>query len=550
MLETGVSKKRLVNELTDIRQRIEEIEKLVAEDEYSAQSLDNLFLSLPAATYIIQDGMFVFTSPQMRQITGRSDGELIGTSPLNLVLTEDRDMVREHTIKVLKEEHTSVHEFRIITKNSQIKWIIEVASPLSYEGRQAIVANMIDITEQKNKEAQDRKNEDIYHDLCENATDMIMSIMPDGRLTYVNRKFRETLGFSEDEIKHMSLFEIMPKDDVHQCIELFQRVISGERIGNLETVFINRNGYRITVEGTINCRLIEEKPIYIRGIFRDISDRKQAQAEAESLVKDMQDINRRLEASNRELEDFAHIASHDLQEPLRKISSFGEILQESLKGKLDEDEAENLNFVIDGAARMQSMINDLLTYSRITTKAKPAEAVDLNDVIENLKNFELATILKETEGTILVPNTLLVAHGDPSQIHQLLQNLIGNGLKFHKDGVPPVITITSNPMKNNMVRFDVTDNGIGIDQEYYEQIFVMFKRLHSRQSYKGTGIGLAICKKIIERHGGQIGINSTPGEGSTFWFTLPRFGKLSDNGNGSNKKNESDHANQDTAGRR
>ena len=538
MVETSIGKKQLVSELLDIRQRIEGIEKLVIVEDYPEQSLDNLFLSLPAATYIVQDGTFIFVSPQMRQITGRSESELIGTSPLSLILDEDRDITRENAVKVLKEEHSLVHEFRIVAKNSRIKWVIQVSSPLSYEGKPAIVANIIDITEQKRKEENERRNGEVYLDLCENATDMIICIMPDGRLKYVNREFRETLGFNEDEIMHMSLFEIMPKDDVHQCLELFQRVISGEKIGNLEATFINKNGYRITVEGTINCRLIEGKPLYIRGIFRDVSDRKRAQAEAAALVKDVQDINRRLETSNRELEDFAHIASHDLQEPLRKINSFGELLQESLKGKLDEDEYENLNFVIDGAKRMQAMIDDLLTYSSITTKAKSLQAVDLNIIIENLKNFELATVLNETKGTIVIPNTLLAAYGDPSQIHQLLQNLIGNGLKFHRDGVPPMITITDYSMQDNMVRFDVTDNGIGINKEYDEQVFVMFKRLHSRQSYKGTGIGLAICKKIIERHGGQIGIKSIPDKGSTFWFTLSRFGESSDKysrGNGNSE---------------
>ncbi|MEE8379677.1 MAG: PAS domain S-box protein [Gammaproteobacteria bacterium] len=538
MIETVTSKKQIVREFIDIRQRIEEIEKLMADEEQPAQLLDNLFLSLPAATYIVQDGIFIFVSSQMRQITGCSENELIGTSRLNLVLKEDRDTTRENAVKVLKEGHSLVHEFRIVTRNAKIKWVMEISSPLSYGGKQAIVANIIDITEKKRKEENDRRNEEIYLDLCENATDMIMCILPDGRLTYVNREFRETLGFSEVDIINRSLFEIMPRDDVHQCLELFQRVISGEKIGNLEAVFINKNGYRITVEGTINCRLVEGKPVYMRGIFRDVSDRKRAQAESEALVKDIQAINHRLEASNHELEDFAYIASHDLQEPLRKISSFGGLLQESLKGKLDEDECENLNFVIDGAERMHAMINDLLTYSRITTKEEPSQAMDLDKIIENLKNFDLATILNETKGTIVIPNTLTVAYGAPSLIHQLLQNLIGNGLKFHRDGVLPVITITSYPTRNNMVRFDVTDNGIGIDKEYYEQIFVMFKRLHSRQDYQGTGIGLAICKKIIGRHGGELGIKSMPGKGSTFWFTVPRFGESSDNYTGGNKKSE------------
>ena len=145
-------------------------------------------------------------------------------------------------------------------------------------------------------------------------------------------------------------------------------------------------------------------------------------------------------------------------------------------------------------------------------------------MIENLKNFELASALDETKGEILIPQPLLCVHGDPSQIHQLLQNLIANGLKFRRDGIPPLITIHSHPVPNNMVRLDVRDNGIGIGTEYHEQIFTMFKRLHSRTSYKGTGIGLAICKKIVQRHGGDIGVKSKPGEGSTFWFTLPRFG--------------------------
>jgi PAS domain S-box-containing protein len=532
------TKNKLVMELVDIRQRIEEIEKSMDIDEYPTDLLDNLLLSLPAATYIMQDGLFIFISPQMRQITDRSENELLGTSPLTLVLNEDRSTISENSVKVLKEKRSLVQEFRIVTKKSQIKWVVEVSSPISYKGKQAIVANMIDITGQKSNKENDVKNEELYLDLCENATDMILCIAPDGRLTYVNCVIREILGFSKDEMCNMSLFEIMPSEDVHQCLETFQKVIAGEKIGIIEAKFINKKGYLIAVEGTINCRFIEGKPVYIRGIFRDINDRKQAQAKTAALVKDVQNINNRLEASNRELEHFAHIASHDLQEPLRKISSFGELLRESLEGKLDEDECENLDYVIDGARRMQIMINDLLTYSRVTTKVKPSQAVDLNQIIGDLKNFELASLLEEVGGTIVIPNTLIPTYGDPSQIHQLLQNLIGNGLKFHQEEFPPMVTITSCPTQNNMVRFDITDNGIGIDKEYHEQVFAMFKRLHSRESYQGTGIGLAVCKKIVEYHEGKIGIKSVCGKGSTFWFTLPRYGESSNNHNGSNLKSE------------
>jgi signal transduction histidine kinase len=146
----------------------------------------------------------------------------------------------------------------------------------------------------------------------------------------------------------------------------------------------------------------------------------------------------------------------------------------------------------------------------------------LNNVIEDLKNLELATMLDETKGTISVPEMLPPVYGDSPQMHQLLQNLVTNGLKFHREGVTPAITINARRIQNNMVRVEVQDNGIGIDEKYHEQIFTMFKRLHSRTEYEGTGIGLAVCQKIVRRHGGEIGVKSTPGKGSTFWFTLPR----------------------------
>ena len=148
--------------------------------------------------------------------------------------------------------------------------------------------------------------------------------------------------------------------------------------------------------------------------------------------------------------------------------------------------------------------------------------MDLNEVIKDLKSLELATLLDETKGTIRIPEPLPPVQGDPPQMHQLFQNLVGNGLKFHREGIPPEIAIHAHRVEGDMIRVEVEDNGIGIDKEYHEQVFTMFRRLHSRAHYEGTGIGLAICKKIVNRHGGDIGIKSTPGKGSTFWFTLPR----------------------------
>jgi len=258
-----------------------------------------------------------------------------------------------------------------------------------------------------------------------------------------------------------------------------------------------------------------------QAILNMVHDLETGKREAENAKEMLAAANVKLERSNKELLDFAYIASHDLREPMRKISAFGQLLQESLKGKLDEDEEENFAFMIDGATRMQQMIDDLLVYSRVSTKAKPPARVDLNAVIDDLKNVELAVQVEETGGVINVPEPLPPLHADPSQIHQLLQNLLGNGLKYCRKGVPPVITVRGREVNGNMVRIEVQDNGIGIEEQYCANIFGMFKRLHSREDYEGSGIGLAICKKIVERHGGEIGVVSNPGVGSTFWFTVP-----------------------------
>jgi light-regulated signal transduction histidine kinase (bacteriophytochrome) len=240
----------------------------------------------------------------------------------------------------------------------------------------------------------------------------------------------------------------------------------------------------------------------------------------ESEVAERKKTEEALEVSNRELTDFVYIASHDLREPLRKISSFGQLLQKSLEGKLSDDEQENMEFMVDGADRMTIMIDGLLTYSRVNTKDILFETVDLNKVIEQLKELELGMLLEETGCVIEVPQPLPKVYADPVQVTQLLQNLIANGIKYRNEGVKPRITIKAKKLSDNKVRIEVQDNGIGIAPEYHDEIFTMFKRLHSRQQYEGCGIGLTVCRKIVNRHAGRIGVESEPGAGSTFWFTI------------------------------
>ena len=349
-------------------------------------------------------------------------------------------------------------------------------------------------------------------------------VNPDGRIVEVNKATFDLLGYSEAELIGMPFDKIIaPKNKEGGRIGLENLIKEAEAsIENFETTYIAKDGREIPVNFSASAMKDEEGKL--RGIVcdgGDITERKKMEVEREALIKDLEETNRKLDWSNKELQDFVYIASHDLREPMRKISAFGQLLQDSLKGKLDEDQQENFAFMIDGANRMQQMIDALLSYSRVTTLAKPAKRMDLNKAIEDIKSVELAVLLEETGGTIRVPEPLPAVQVDPSQVHQLLQNLIGNGLKFHREEIAPEITVRSRRVNDNMVQVEVEDNGIGIEEVNYEKIFGMFQRLHSSEDYGGTGIGLAVCKKIVERHGGTIGVNSAPDKGSMFWFTLP-----------------------------
>ena len=251
--------------------------------------------------------------------------------------------------------------------------------------------------------------------------------------------------------------------------------------------------------------------------------------ERKKVMESLKYVNDKLIQSNQQLQEFTYVASHDLREPTRKISSFGQMLAESLADKLEDDDKENLNFMIDGAERMQQMIEALLTYSRVSTKGVASMKVDLNETVAQLKELELAVKLEETKGVVLVPEPLPVVFADPAQVRQLLQNLISNALKYHKKDAVPEVTVQAKVQDNGMVRVEIQDNGIGIKTEQFKNVFVMFRRLHSRSEYEGTGIGLAVCKRIVERHGGEINVSSVYGQGSTFWFTMPTSQTCSDN---------------------
>jgi signal transduction histidine kinase len=264
----------------------------------------------------------------------------------------------------------------------------------------------------------------------------------------------------------------------------------------------------------------------IASLRAEIETRRAAEAEAQHVTEELQ-------RSNRELEQFASVASHDLQEPLRKIQAFGDRLNTHAHDELGEKGRDFLERILLAAARMRRLIDDLLAFSRVATKAQPFRPVDLNQIIREVLG-DLESRLQQTGGIVEV-EPLAAVSADPLQMRQLFQNLIGNALKFQRPGVPPVVEIrgkmeaapasapSGSEEANQGLRLCVTvrDNGIGFDAAYRERIFELFQRLHGRNEYEGTGIGLAICKKIVDRHGGTISAEAAPDKGATFSLTLP-----------------------------
>lgn len=373
-----------------------------------------------------------------------------------------------------------------------------------------------DVTEQKKAEEEIRKSREVLQEMIDAMPFGVVVIGEDKKIKRANITARQLTGYSENELVGKLCHQTLCPADVNNCpiLDLNQVIDHSER------KLITRDGRQIPIiKSVVQLKLGDENVLL--EAFTDITERKEAEKKLNSLNEQLRSAVRKLEEANQDMKDFVYIASHDLREPLRKITAFGTMLQKSFEGKLSADDAENLQFMIEGAQRLTRMIEGLLVYSRVSTRGQSAQVVNLNEIVTQLQQLELAVLIEEKQVTIEVPQPLPCVEADPVQIRQVMQNLIANGVKYQKKDSVPHIRITSKSAADGMVRIEVTDNGIGIAPEYQGAVFTMFKRLYPKDEYEGTGIGLAVCKKIVERHGGQIGIESEPDKGSTFWFTMP-----------------------------
>jgi len=357
-----------------------------------------------------------------------------------------------------------------------------------------------------------RENEIEFRTTMEATTVGIFRIK-NMRFDFVNTAMATMYGYSTEDFLKLSPMDIVIPEEREWVEENTRRRAAGEQGHPYQVTSLRQDG--TTFNGLVwtNRIFYRGKPSTV-GSMLDITERIQAE-------QDMRRMVDALAASNMELERFAYVASHDLQEPLRSITSFSQLLERRAGDKLDDEAKEYLHYIIIGGKRMYSLVNDLLTFSRVSRKGTPFALVETRDLVE-LALQNLRESIHESAAEITLGDLPAVV-GDGMQLVQLFQNLIGNALKFRRPGNTPHIAVQARRQVEDYL-FSVTDDGVGIPTEYQEQIFALFRRLHKGEAYPGTGVGLAICKRVIERHEGRIWVESTPGHGSTFLFTLPAPG--------------------------
>jgi PAS domain S-box-containing protein len=389
-------------------------------------------------------------------------------------------------------------------------------SPLESTEGVLVTAAIRDISVRKAAETHLAQMEGRYRGLLEAAPDAMVVVNVAGEIVLLNARAEKEFGYSRDELLGQKVKNIIPEGFAERIIADGTRSAAealAQQIGTgIELIGRRKDGSEFPIEIMLSP-LESAEGILVTAAIRDISVRKSSD---EHLVKTVAELKR----SNDELQQFAYVSSHDLQEPLRMVSSYTQLLAKRYKGRLDSDADEFIAFAVDGCNRMQGLIQDLLAYSRAGSNGKALREISGEDALKAaLTNLRAAM---EQSGAVVTNDSLPAIRTDETQLTQIFQNLVGNAIKYRRAESPQVHISASKNGGNEWI-FSVRDNGLGIDPQYFDRIFILFQRLHGRDEFEGTGIGLAICKKVLERLGGRIWVESQPEKGSTFYFALPEM---------------------------
>lgn len=387
-------------------------------------------------------------------------------------------------------------------------------------GKEKIILLAIeDITDRRIKEKSFHETSRIAREYLDNLVNYgntpIVLWDTDLIITAFNPAFESLTGYSAEEVIDKNIKILFPPEEIPATLQSLKELNIGKKGKTIEFNIRAKTGAIITLLWNSSNIFLDDGITIVGNMAQGIDITTRIRAE-----EDMRKAIKNLEDSNKELEQFAYIASHDLQEPLRMVASYTQLLERRYKDKLDQDANDFIEFATDGANRMQRLINDLLDYSRVTTKAKEPQFLDSNSILGQA-HINLRGVIEDSSA-IITNDELPQIWADEGQLIRVFQNLIANAIKFTKNVVPNIHIGVKEQFDSWL--FSVMDNGIGIDKQFEEKIFTIFQRLHTRDEYPGTGIGLAICKRIIERHGGKIWFEPAPEQGTIFYFTISKKG--------------------------
>ena len=513
-------------ELNKSKEELKESEQLYR---YLYENANEMYVSIDP-----KDATIITCNETLCDKTGFSKDEIIGQSMYFIYHPDCHSEARKSFTSFEETKRLGGVDRSLRTKKGEkIDVILNVSAATDEKGNiQYYRSSWTDVTDYKNaqvalkeqtkilQKSQEelRESEQLYRYLYEHANEMYVSVNPDdATIVKCNETLCEKLGYSKEEIIGKPIFMVYHPDCMTKVEAAFKEFQEKNKVNGIELELKTKEGKKINVILNVSAAKDEKgNVLYSRSSWTDITKLKQAELVRIAYAQ-------KLEIQNKELEQFAYIASHDLQEPLRTVTSFTDLLAIQYEDSFDETGKKSLQFILEATGRMRSLVKGLLDYSRIG-KDTDMQSIELKKMIAEIEQ-DLGTKINSTKTKITtknLPSNLVVYD---TELRQLFQNLITNAIKFRKEEVTPEIEISSKLVKGYHY-FAVTDNGIGIAEEHQNKVFKIFKRLHNRSDYEGTGIGLAHCQKIVELHGGKIWVESELGKGSSFNFTIPKRKKV------------------------